>query len=224
MQKTLLPLPADLPTFEVAIESLERVPEVLYQALEHAAAKTKEFKDSHFPKRKRLDACLTAVVFRAHVIEYMNGEGIEAREDSGKWSFRHLPFCGISFYYKKLHVRILKGPDGILPGCGYSKRRKMFYDQNQTRYLVDNQIMESDANLIVLWDLDSSFALAHIWLALPCKGGKRPQDVSVYWCDEIPHPIQKVVPVPETTTVDDGLDNLLKPRKDIEDDEQSGTE
>lgn len=205
------------------MESLERVPEVLYQALEHAALKTKEFKDHHFPKKKRIDACLSAAVFRAHAIEYLRGHGIDAREDAHKWSFRYLPFCGISFYYNRRHVRILKGPEGVLPGCGHSKRRKQFYDQHQTRYLVGNQVMESSANLIVLWDFDSAYALAHIWLALPFRGGKRPKDVSVYWCENVPHPAQKIAPAPEQPQVDDGLDHLIKPKQEPKE-EESGTE
>ena len=223
MQKTLLPLPSNLPTFEAAIQGLECVPEVLYQALEHAAFKTKEFKDLHFPAQPKLDACLTAAVFRAHVIQYLKGKGIEAREDAGKWAFKLLSFCGISFYYNHKHIRILKGPNGILPGCGHSKSRKKFYDQHQTRYLVGNQIMESDANLIVLWDLDSAYALAQLWLALPCKGSKRSQDVSAYWCEDIPHPAQKAASVPEKAPVDDGLDTLIKHKNEIKDDEESGT-
>ena len=86
------------------------------------------------------------------------------------------------------------------------------------------QIIESNANLIVLWDFESAYALAPLRLALPSKGAKRQQDVSVWWCEEIKHPIQASAPAPATPQQDDGLDNLLKPRKDIKDDEQSGTE
>lgn len=224
MQKSLLPLPSDLPTFEAAVESLESVPEILYQGLEKAALKTKEFKERDFPKKKRLDACLMAAVFRAHAIEFLREHGIKAREDAHKWSFHHLPFCGISFYYKRRHVRILKGPDGELPGCGHSKRRKKFYNQCPTRYMDGTQIVESSANLIVLWDFDSAYALAPLRLALPSKGAKRQQDVSVYWCETLQHPIQASEPVPESPQQDDGLDKLIKPKTDIKKEEESGTE
>ena len=114
--------------------------------------------------------------------------------------------------------------DLLLPGCGHSRKKKKFYDQHPTRYLVGNEIKESDANLIVLWDFDSVYALAHLWMVLPARGGKRPQDVSAFWCHPISHPAEMPFPKPKSSPADEGLDELIQPKNDIKDDEDTGTE
>jgi hypothetical protein len=217
MQNHLLPLPEGLPTFQTAIGNLERVPEILYRGLEYGAYKTSAFRDVEFPK-KRLDACLSASIFRAHGIDFLRREGIDAREDGCRWMFNNLPFLGISFYYNRMHVRVLKGPDGLLPGCGRSGKKKKFYDQLPSNYLIGNIPMRSSANLIVLWDFGPSYDLAQLWLVLPAKGGQRPQDVSAYWCRSLAHPAEMAGPVTTTPPMpgDDGMDKLIRPKTEVE--------
>lgn len=224
MQTHLLPLPEGLPTFASALQSLERAPEILYRGLEYGASKTSEFREKEFP-RKRLDACLSASIFRAHGIEFLRREGIDAQPDGFKWTFNNLPFMGISFYYNQQHVRILKGPDGLLPGCGRSRKKHRFYDQLPSNYLIGNAPMRSKANLIVLWDFNGDYALAHLWLVLPANGGQRPQDVSAYWCESLAHPAEMAAPIPPTpppTSGDDGMDNLIRPKTEVAEDKQHG--
>lgn len=219
MQTHLLPLPGGLPTFESAIDDLDRVPQILYRGLEYGASKTSEFREREFP-RKKLDACLSASIFRAHGIEYLRREGIDAQPDGFKWMFNNLPFLGISFYYNRMHVRILKGPDGILPGCGRSRKKHRFYDQLPSNYLVGNAPMRSTSNLIVLWDFSGNYDLAHLWLALPANGGPRPQDVSAYWCNALDHPAEMVAPTPTTLpSGEDGMEKLIRPINEPVEDE-----
>src|ERR1039457_180707 len=97
-QTTLLPLPGDLPTFQTALQKLEHVPEVLYRALESAASKTADYKNAEFPKT-RFDANVAAAIFRSQAIKYLTEKGIDAREDGCHWTFKDLPFAGISFFY-----------------------------------------------------------------------------------------------------------------------------
>jgi hypothetical protein len=124
-QIALLPRPEDLPSFDEAIEKLERVPEILFRGLEHAAYKTSRFKQEESPS-KFLDAGLAASLFRFHSIDFLQAEGIDAQPDEWKWTFNRLPFLGISFYYANYHVRVLKGPGGALPGCEYRDVRRGF--------------------------------------------------------------------------------------------------
>jgi hypothetical protein len=225
IQNHLLPLPEGLPTFQSALQSLGRVPEILYRGLEYGASKTSEFRQREFP-RKRLDACLSASIFRAHGIEYLRREGIDAQPDGFKWMFNNLPFLGISFYYNQMHVRILKGPDGILPGCGRSRRKHRFYDQLPSNYLLGNVPMRSTANLIVLWDFNGDYALARLWLTLPANGGQRPQDVSAFWCNSLDHPAEMtgpvaVTPTPPSDSGDDGMSQLIRPKVEIDEKKKS---
>jgi len=213
-QPHLLPLPNDLPTFQTALQNFEHLPDYLYGALEAAASKCRDYKDAEFPKTK-FDAHVAAAMFRAQSIKYLRDKGIDAREDGCYWAFNNLPFAGISFYYKNQHVRILKGRDGVLPGCGRSGTKKKFYGQVPTKYLVGNKPMRSDANFVVLWDFATGYALEKLWLVLPAKGGARSDDVSAYWQEALPHPVATHSPKPETSPSDDGLDNMIRPKTDV---------
>jgi len=209
-QITLLSRPDDLPSFEQALQSLERVPDILFRGLENAAYRTSRFKTKESPT-KPLDAGLTASLFRFHAIEFLQSEGIDAQPDEWKWTFNKLPFLGISFYYANHHIRILKGPGGSLPGCGISRRKARFYRQLPTNYLVGSQPRRSVANLVLLWDLTPSYDLAGLWLTLPAKSGMRQQDVSAYWCESLEHPAEHVNVTPDVDPSGGGLGNLIEP-------------
>jgi len=207
-QITLLPRPDDLPDFSDALTHLEEVPTILFQALEHAAYETSVFKKKASPK-KRLDAGLAASLFRFYAIDYLNAHGIHARADAWKWTFNTLPFLGISFYYNNYHVRVLKGPGGALPGCGVSRRKKRFFRQLPTNYLIGPNPQRSIANLVVLWDLTAMYDLAGLWLALPAEGGLLQQDVSAYWISPLSHPALSSQPALDDTE-DGGLGTLIE--------------
>ncbi len=122
-QISVLPLPAGLPTYNSALTVLERVPDILYRGLEYGAFKTSSFRDAEFPK-KRLDACLSASIFRAHAIDFLKREGIDAQADGFKWTFNDLPFMGISFYYNEFHIRILKGTEFCVAGVRQVRKKE----------------------------------------------------------------------------------------------------
>jgi hypothetical protein len=210
MQISLHPLPDGLPDFHTALRNLGRVPATLYQGLEHAAFRTCSFRDVESPG-ERLDGGLSASIFRFHAIRFLRKEGINAEADEFTWTFDRLPFMGISFYYEQNHVRVLKGPKGFLPGCGSSRKKSRFYAQWQSMYLIGNKPMRTKANMVVLWDFDIQYGLSKLWLALPANGGRRPQDVSAYWCEPIPHPADSFGggTVPPSPPPDD-LDGLIQ--------------
>jgi hypothetical protein len=210
MQIAILPRPEGLPDFKEALAALGRVPATLYNGLEHAAFRTSSFRDAECPG-ERLDGGLSASLFRFHGIRHLHKEGIEAVADEFRWTFDRLPFMGISFHYERLHVRVLKGPGGSLPGCGTSKKKNRFYGQIPTMYLIGTKPTRTKANLIVLWDFDEAYGLARLWLALPAVGGRRPQDVSAYWCESIPHPAEGLgTPPSPPPPPDDDLGGLIQ--------------
>lgn len=112
-----------IPTFEEELESLDRVPSTLYRSLEDAAFRTRQFRDTEFPDQ-RLDSGLSASLLRAYGLKNLRKEGIDAEQDEFKWTFDRLPFLGISFHYERRHIRVLKGPGGVLPGCGSSIKKR----------------------------------------------------------------------------------------------------
>jgi hypothetical protein len=225
MQSSLIQLPGDLPTFEAALAALDHVPTILYSGLEHAAFKTSEYRESECPKRK-LEAGLAATILRFQAMEYFRREGLDTVYPDGcRWSLRNLPFLGIGFYYKQVHVRVLKGPNGNLPGCGRSHQKKKYFDQLQSNYLIGNEPMRTKYNLIVLWDFDSAYGLAKLWLALPAKGASRAEHVRSFWIEAIPHPAEGTLatPLPPPSSSLDGMDRLIQPKTDSADVADEGT-
>jgi hypothetical protein len=217
MQTAILELPPELPTFASALSDLGGVPSILYRGLEHAAFKTGSFRDEQCPSEP-LDGGLSASLFRFHGIRFLRREGIEAQQDEFRWTFDRLPFLGISFHYDQMHVRILKGPKGCLPGCGTSSKKSRFYNQVQSMYLINNKPVRSRANLLALWDFDATYGLAKLWLALPARAGIRPVDVCAFWCEPIPHPTDasasgSVPPPPPPSDDLSGLIQLEEPKE-----------
>lgn len=218
MQTTLLPKPDDLPSFGDALQQLGAVPAHLYGAFEHAGYRTSQFRDAECPAQP-MDAGVAATLMRFWVMPFLQNDGLDPRVDEEEWISNQLAFLGISFYYKQLHVRVLKGCDGTLPGCGYSGRKRRFFNQVQTSFLRHGLPLRTTANLIVLWDLTPSYGLSQLWLALPAVGGPRQQDVSAYWCEPIPHPAEStsLPPLDPDRGGDDGLGDLVQPRFELPD-------
>jgi len=99
------------------LASLKWVPGRLYQAAEDAAFKTSHFRNQECPGEK-LDCGLSACLFRFNVLRTLKSNGVETETDEGEWTLDSLPFLGMSFLFEDQHVRILKGRNGELPGCG----------------------------------------------------------------------------------------------------------
>jgi len=211
MQTTLLERPEDIPSFQDAIEGLKWVPGKLYEAAEHAAFKTSQFRNQEAPGEK-LDCGLSACLFRFYALRTLSSGGIEPEDEDGDWSLDNVPFLGMSFLFEQQHIRILKGPNGSLPGCGTSDKRHRFYNQLPEAHLRQNRPVFPKVNFIVLWDFNFSYGLSSLWLACPAVGGKRPQDVSAYWCEPLLHPLENLGPLaPPPPPADDDLGGMMMP-------------
>jgi len=218
----LKPLPGKvIPSFEQVVAELRRVPAILYDSLEGAAYKVRTYRDAECPD-ERLDGGLSASIFRLHSLRGLKREGIDAEQDEFKWTFDRLPFLGISFFYRRHHIRVLKGRNGIPPGCGNSAKKRRFFGQTSSFYLEKGKAQRSDLNLIVLWDFDFHYGLSNLWLGCPAVGGVRPNDVRMYWLEPLPHP--EVVAHPTTVTIApqiDQLDQMIRLIGDGDDEEKA---
>ena len=210
MQTTLLDRPDDIPSFPEALAALKWVPDRVYAAAEDAAFRTSQFRDQESPGTK-LDSGLSACLFRFHALRMLRSAGLEAQEDEFEWALDPLPFLGISFLFEEQHVRILKGPNGALPGCGTSDRRHRFYNQLAEPHLRQNRAIFPKVNFIVLWDFTFSYGLSGLWLACPAVGGKRAQDVSAYWCEPLMHPMEGLGTPQGPPPPDDDLSGMMTP-------------
>ena len=215
-QQQLLQLPEGLPSFEEAFAILAEIIPTIYKALENGAYKVSSYRDLEAPK-EFLDAGFAASILRFHSSRVIKNIGTDFQAED--WIEDSIPFMGMSFYYKKYHVRILKGPNGELPGCGDSDKKKRFYNQLPSLYLVGTDTVESICNVIVLWNFGPAYNLEQLRLALPAKGASRAENVSAYWNEPIPYPEGIVQPVPSVAASDDGMDKIVKPQSPATEDE-----
>lgn len=213
MQQTqLLPLPSDLPSFAEAHSTLNDMFPMIYKGLENGAYKAAAYRDQEFQKEV-LDAGLAASILRCHSSRLIRSIGTDFQFED--WVEDHIPFMGMSYFYKGYHVRIRKGPNGELPGCGDSDKIRRFYNQIPTKYLVGKERAQSKCNVIVLWNFGPGYTLEQLRLALPAIGAPRPENVSFYWNELIPYPAEGLgapssEPQPTPGSDDGGLDKIIK--------------
>jgi len=211
-QQQLLPLPDDLPSFEEACSILNEMFPMIYKGLENGAYKVAEYRDGEFPK-EMLDAGLAASILRCHSSRLIRTIGTDFEFED--WVEDRIPFMGMSYHYKGYHVRIRKGPNRELPGCGDSDKIRRFYNQIPTKYLVGSEAAFSKFNVLVLWNFGPGYTLEQLRLALPAVGATRAENVSAYWNELIPYPAEATGTTsggagPTPGSGDSGLDDLIK--------------
>jgi hypothetical protein len=211
-QSQLLPLPQDLPTFDEASSTLNDMFPMIYKGLENGAYKVAAYRDQEFPA-DTLDAGLAASILRCHSSRLIRTIGTEFEFED--WVEDRIPFMGMSYLYKGYHVRIRKGPNGELPGCGDSSKMRRFYNQLPTKFLIGNERADSKCNVIVLWNFGPGYTLEQLRLALPAIGAPRAENVSFYWNQFIPYPAEGFGgpprgPEPIPGSDDGGLDKLIQ--------------
>ena len=72
-----------------------------------------------------------------------------------------------------------------------SKRRREYYNQAAVRFFdEEGNRAASHTNLLLLWDFDSLFGIAGVWMACPARAGSRSQDVVLAWKELINAPVR----------------------------------
>ncbi len=130
-------------------------------------------------------------------------------EDNGIKSFQieQVMLDGLAIEYRGLRFRILKG--STLPAA-QSTQRQRFYQQELPIWSPDMPA-PSLRTLVVLWDVDSTWQFAHLYLVAPKSGDARTAES--YWQREIGHPAEGITASPSGPNGPDrgDLDNV-RPR------------
>jgi hypothetical protein len=218
-QQQLLQLPSDLPSFAETQSTLNDMFPMIYKGLEIGAYKVAEYRDREFPK-ETLNSGLAACILRCHGSRLIRTIGTEFEFED--WVEDSIPFMGMSYHYRGYHVRIRKGPNGELPGCGDSDKIRRFYNQIPTKYLVGSEAAFSKFNVVVLWNFGPGYTLEQVRLALPAVGAPRAENCSAYWNEPIPYPAEGRGTLPGGPTLgsdDGGLDEMIKKPEPAKEDE-----
>lgn len=126
-------------------------------------------------------------------------------EEEGVFQLEHVLMDGLALEYRGLRFRILKG--AVLP-TAQSVQRQRFYQQELP---IWSPAMPAPSlrTLVILWDVDSTWQFAHLYLVAP-KGGDA-RTAEFYWQREITHPAEGIAVPPSGGPQGGDLDNV-RPR------------
>jgi hypothetical protein len=136
------------------------------------------------------------------------------------------PLAALVIRCGPVQVRVLKGFESTIPGCGESSRRRDFYNQQPILYQnPKGQLTQTRLNLVLLWDFDGTFNLAPLWLACPMRAGDKSKDVLLHWQESLEHPVlsnvaQSTTLVESQKEAEEELEKLLK--EDSQEDTEEG--
>lgn len=177
----------DVPDQDVVLEELSPVLPFIYRGVEEAVQQTRDF----FPEGKPIDSALAPNLVRYHVKEYIDSQGSADSElsVSSKFNRQPLPNNGLFLHFGSYRIRILKADEGELPLPGPSKARRRFYEQTLPLWVeVSEEDRPNPVNLVILWDVNSEYALDDLSIACPRDVGESRGSVQVHWRADIPHP------------------------------------
>jgi hypothetical protein len=200
-----------LPSFARVMEDIAPLTRLIFWSLEIGTEGCRKYYDEQCggdPPSSHLREMIVRDQAKRHLI----GGGLLVKEE--RFQMPSEPLISLLILASGYAIRVLKGKDGIIPGCGLSARRRKFYNQVPMRYLdTDGAIKGTHTNLILLWDFNAAFGIQAVWLACPQVAGARSQDVVLAWKESIQNPVVEAAAAavdPEThEEVDHELEVLL---------------
>jgi hypothetical protein len=204
-----------LPTFDAALDALGPIPNLLYRALEFGTIQNRTYWDQ-LCGGERPGLHVREMLVRHQAKRFLLREQIPVEED--RFSVETEPLVALVFRYEDIAVRVLKGRNGIVPGCGRSRNRRRFYNQVPQLFLdKSRKARKTKLNLLVLWDFDGSFNLNQLWLACPISAGRTAAQVRCLWTQSIPFAVGQIPTASQVQPGDDDLRSLLEDRSDSAD-------
>ena len=200
-----------LPSFARVMEDVAPLTQLIFRSLEIGTEGCRKYYDEQCGGEPP-SSHLREMIVRDQAKRHLTGTGLLVKEE--RFQMPSEPLISLLILANGYAIRVLKGKDGIIPGCGISARRRKFYNQVAMRYLdLNGQVKGTHTNLILLWDFNPAFGIQAVWLACPQVAGARSQDVVLAWKERIQSPvIEAVTSSPDSDThedVDHELEVLL---------------
>lgn len=175
-----------VPDQDIVLEELSPVLAFIYGSVEDAIQQTRDF----FPEGKPVDSALAPNLVRYYVKEYIDHKSsADSQLSVSQFSRQALPNNGLFLHFSSYRIRILKADEGELPLPGLSRTRRRFYQQTLPNWTkVSGEAQPNPVNLVILWDVNSEYALDDLTIACPKDVGENQRSVEVHWRADIPHP------------------------------------
>ena len=187
MQLTLLQCnDGHVPTFDQTIQALGSIPAILYRALEFGTAQNQAFFEV-LSQKERPRPHIREMIIRDQAKRFLQRNNFQVDDEAVKVG--NEPMAALMIRCGPVQIRVLKGSEGLIPGCGDSERRRTFYNQGRSLYWdKGGTISQTRLNLVLLWDFDKSFNLSNLWLACPMRAGESSSEVLLHWQEILEHP------------------------------------
>lgn len=182
---------------------------LLYRLIEEGTVAANSFFDDQ-PDSPPPDPFLYPGIVRWHIARALDG----LNDTSITYERTELPNNGIEVRYAGQRIKVFKStPEGELPAPGSSIARQGFY---QWSLFGDD---EQPTNLVVMWEVDSSYNLNSVQLVCPRADGPVWKPGQQDWAITLPHPasIQMVSEVAES-------EDLYYEHQGLDIEEGTGTE
>lgn len=192
---------ADVPGPQTVLADLVPITPALYRTLEAAVFMA----HNYFAQRER-DVDLS---HHANIVRY------EAKVlfEEQNFPMGDLANNGVLLTYKNYRIRILKADQGRVPCPGTTRAKQQFYRQLPLARVGDAPASvrppEEITNLLLIWDVTATYALADLLVACPKYGDADRASVETFWKELLPHPAELVAPTaPGPIDADDEGDDL----------------
>ena len=187
---------------------------LLYQLIEEGTAVAFSFFDGQ-PEPTFPDPYLYPAIVRWHITR-----GLDALDGTSvTYERTELPNNGVEVRYQGQRIKVFKStPEGELPAPGLSLPRQAFYQPS-----LFGEDGES-TNLVVMWEVDSSYNLNSVQLVRPSGDGTSWKTGQQEWAVRLPHPASFEAPPTIEESGDLDLQYGDEDDLDILDIEDTGTE
>ena len=187
LQLNLLPPTAPVrPSFARTLSALGEIPAYLYRALEFGTERNRTF-FKELSQNERPRPHIRESIVRDQGKRFLERNRFQVEEEAIVLGSE--PLSALILRCGLIQIRVLKGPEGIVPGCGTSMRRRRFYNQQSDLYIDrSGGTRQTKLNLICLWEFDRNFNLAGLRLVYPIRAGEASADVLTEWNEPLPYP------------------------------------
>lgn len=175
------------PNPEDELRVLEPISPLLYEGFERAT----ELACGYFEDQRRpVDPSLFPEIARYEMKHFLEGHG-QVVEELSREEVGHNGLC-ITFAERR--IRMWKAPDDQLPVASASQKRRDFLNQQLELYLNEGVLKAVEWNLVILWNVDSTYGLDGLHLVCPKSASRDGLKVESHWAVRIPHPAASAPP------------------------------
>jgi hypothetical protein len=205
----------DIPEPNEVINDLRPILPTIYEALNKGTLEAVDYLEK-LKKEKgfSFDLLFAAHITRYHTFQFLkrNGYNVINGEADFEYEMKDIANSGLYLFYNRYSIRIFKTQNGEVPNPGNSITKQLYYSQQQYELFPGITDPARNLNLILLWDVSSTYKLKSLSIACPKSGGKTKESIVMHW--------KKLIPIEFLQRISNKIPfdpSLKSPKSEIED-------